>query len=73
MFRGKNIPDAVGRYFYGDFCSGTIWSLRVVNGRATDVVRHSIKVNGLSSFGEGPRGELFLVSLDGTIYRLAAA
>ncbi len=72
VYRGKRIPAVAGRYFYGDFCSGTIWSLRVVNGRATDLIRHSIKVSGLSSFGEGPSGQLFLVSLNGSVYRLAA-
>jgi glucose/arabinose dehydrogenase len=71
VFRGRNIPAATGRYFYGDFCTGTIWSLRVENGHAVDIVRHSIKVDGLSSFGEGTRGELFLVSLNGVVYRLA--
>jgi len=27
-------------------------------------------VSNLSSFGEGPAGELYLVSLDGVIYKL---
>jgi glucose/arabinose dehydrogenase len=73
VYRGKRIPAAVGRYFYGDYCSGTIWSLRVAGGETTDVTRHGITVGSLSSFGEGVRGELFLVSLAGSIYRLASA
>jgi glucose/arabinose dehydrogenase len=72
VYRGKGISAARSRYFYGDYCSGTIWSLRVVNGRAVDVVRHGISVDGLSSFGEGVSGELFLVSLDGVVYRLVS-
>ena len=32
---------------------------------------HSFRVEALSSFGEGPAGQLFLVSHEGTIYRLA--
>src|SRR5262249_15701267 len=25
VYRGKARPDLVGRYFYGDYCSGTVW------------------------------------------------
>ena len=27
VYRGTTIPSAAGRYFYGDYCSGTVWSL----------------------------------------------
>ncbi|MCC6222953.1 MAG: PQQ-dependent sugar dehydrogenase [Thermoleophilia bacterium] len=70
VYRGSAIPAAGGRYFFGDYCSGRIWSLRQQSGKATDVRRHSLEVESLSSFGEGPGGELYLVSLDGAIYRL---
>ena len=39
-------------------------------GRATTVRREG-NVSGLSSFGEDARGELYAVSLEGRIYRLA--
>jgi glucose/arabinose dehydrogenase len=71
VYRGKAIPSAQGRYFFGDFCLGTIWSLVVVNGEATDVRTHSINVDSLSSFGEGRNGELYAVSLGGAVYRIA--
>ena len=60
-----------GRYFFGDFCSGTVWSLRVQNGRATDVRKESAHIGQLSSFGEDASGELYAVSLgSGRLYRL---
>ena len=71
VYRGKNVPAAVGRYFFGDYCSGTIWSLRIANGQARDVRREPFSVESLTSFGEGARGELYLVAQDGSIYRLA--
>ena len=72
VYRGAKIPSAVGRYFYGDYCSGTVWSLKIVNGRATSVRRESFKVEGLSSFGQGADGELYLMSVSsGDFYRLA--
>jgi hypothetical protein len=72
VYRGRAVRAAVGRYFYGDYCSGTIWSLKIVGGRATAVRREPFKVEGLSSFGEDARGELYAMSVnDGSLYRLA--
>jgi glucose/arabinose dehydrogenase len=70
VYRGQRIPAAEGRYFYGDFCSGNVWSLAFANGRATDLTRHRLQVDALSSFGEDASGELYLVSLQGGLYRL---
>jgi Glucose / Sorbosone dehydrogenase len=72
VYRGRAVRAAVGRYFYGDYCSGTIWSLKIVGGRATAIRREPFKVEGLSSFGEDARGELYAMSVnDGSLYRLA--
>jgi hypothetical protein len=72
VYRGADVPDLQGRYLYGDYCSGTVWSLRVADGAATDVRREQIGLTLLSSFGEDADGELYLVSQTGTVYRLAA-
>jgi glucose/arabinose dehydrogenase len=72
VYRGGNVTAALGRYFYGDNCSGIVWSLKVVNGKATDVRVEPFKVPGLSGFGQDSRGELYLVSVStGDIFRLA--
>ena len=70
VYRGGSVLQAEGRYFFGDYCSGDVSSLRVVDGKATDVRREPFSVSSLSSFGEDARGELYLVSLDGAIFRL---
>jgi glucose/arabinose dehydrogenase len=70
VYRGSAVPAARSRYFYGDYCSGTIWSLRAVNGKLRGVRREPFKVPSLSSFGQDAAGELYATSLDGTIYRL---
>ena len=70
VYRGTAVPAARGRYFYGDYCSGIVWSLRVEGGKAVDNRREG-QVANLSSFGQAANGELYLVSLDGDIYRLA--
>ena len=33
VYRGSAVPAAQGRYFYGDYCSGTIWSFPAGNGK----------------------------------------
>jgi glucose/arabinose dehydrogenase len=69
VYRGTDVPSAVGRYFYGDYGSGTIWSLPADGGSPRV---EPFEVDALSSFGEGAQGELYLVSLEGTVFRLAA-
>jgi glucose/arabinose dehydrogenase len=71
VYRGTKVPGAAGRYFFGDYCSGRVWSMRVVGGRATSVRREPFDVASLSSFGEDAHGELYLTSLGGPVYRLA--
>jgi glucose/arabinose dehydrogenase len=72
VYRGSAVPAARSRYFYGDNCSGEIWSLRVVGGRARSARKESFKLPGLSSFGENGKGELYAVTLGGQVYRLAS-
>jgi glucose/arabinose dehydrogenase len=71
VYRGSRVADAVGRYFVGDYCSGLVWSLAEQDGRVSGVRRERFTVPALTSFGEDARGELYLVSHNGTIYRLA--
>jgi glucose/arabinose dehydrogenase len=72
VYRGQRVRAARGRYFYGDYCSGNIWSVRQQNGRPVQQRREPFRVEALVSFGESARGELYLVSHEGVIYRLAA-
>ena len=69
-YRGKQIAGFAGRYIYGDYCSGTIWSLKMSGGKARTIRKESIRVANLTSFGEDAAGELYAVSQTGTIYRL---
>ena len=71
VYRGRSVASLRGRYIFGDFCSGRIWTLRISGGRATEVRREAIRVSNLSSFGEDARGELYVTSLEGGVYRVA--
>jgi glucose/arabinose dehydrogenase len=71
VYRAARYPALQGTYFYGDFCSGNVWSLRASGGTVTSgPTLEPINVADLSSFGEGPSGGLYLVSLDGDVYYL---
>jgi glucose/arabinose dehydrogenase len=71
VYRGKARPDLVGRYFYGDWCSGTVWSLKMVKGKMAGFRKERFVIPQLSSFGEDARGGLYAVSQRGVIYRIA--
>jgi glucose/arabinose dehydrogenase len=59
-----------GRYVYGDFCSGTIWSFPAGANGKTGPERVDGKVDQLSSFGQDGNGGLYACSLNGTLYKL---
>jgi glucose/arabinose dehydrogenase len=69
VYRGTEIQALRGRYVYGDFCTGTIWS---VDASDPGQVRHELDLGTtLASFGEDESGELYLVSRTGSIFRLS--
>jgi glucose/arabinose dehydrogenase len=70
VYRGRAIPSFRGRYIYGDFCSGRVWSLRLSGGQAAETRQEPFRISSLSSFGEDARGELYATSLEGRVYKL---
>jgi glucose/arabinose dehydrogenase len=72
VYRGRAVPAAVGRYFFGDYCSGSVWSLRMQDGRAVDVRREPFRVAALTTFGQDSAGELYFGTESGHILKLAA-
>lgn len=75
VYRGSVIPDLVGTYIFGDFCAGRLWGLTVDDqGTATRAeLGLSVPPVTLVSFGEDASGELYILSFDGTVYRLELA
>lgn len=70
VYRGSQLPNLVGTYIYGDFCSGTIWGFR---DNATQTAENTVLVQtdlAITSFGQDAEGELYLVSQDQGIYQL---
>lgn len=72
VYRGSSVPSARGRYIYGDAYTSEIWSLRLSQGKATDVRREPVKLQSVSTFGEDARGELYAAApRQGRIYKLS--
>ena len=74
VVRDPNLPALEGRYVYGDLCVGRLRSARLSAGSAEGdrAIPGLAKVEQLSSFGEDARGRVYVMSLNGPVYRLAA-
>jgi glucose/arabinose dehydrogenase len=73
VYGGAALPQLVRRYVYGDFCAGTLWSLRgTPEGGADDVRRERAVVPQLTHIGTDADGELVLAAGSGDVYRAVA-
>jgi glucose/arabinose dehydrogenase len=75
VYRGADIPEITGHYFYTDWCAGWIKSFRLQDGSIveeqdwTDDLGRQPQIN---AFGIDSRGELYIVTHSGTLARLVA-
>ncbi len=70
VYRGCDIPDLRGTYFFGDFCSGRIWSFEyeVATGTVQDFTVRTVElapgggmaIDTIASFGEDYNGEMYI-------------
>ncbi len=73
VYRGGAIPEMRGHYFYSDYCSGFLRSFRFAEGTAVE--RREWNVGDLGrvlSFGQDSDGELYVLSGNGSVYKLIA-
>ena len=78
VYRGDDILDMYGRYIFGDYCTGKVWSFNNSNGVIGDFKDHTQEILSsinkksfyLSSFGESYDGELFLIDYNGSLYKI---
>ncbi len=62
VYRGKQFPQLTGNYFFSDFCSGRIWTLRY-DEVTREWVRTAVAETGtqVSTIGVDAAGELYIV------------
>ena len=78
VYRGRAIPDLQGRYFFGDYCSGQIYTGEFQGGALVNVTDRTaelapgggITINNITSFGEDAFGELYICDGDGEIFAI---
>ena len=77
--RGASVPEIAGRYLFADYCSGEIFSVRLVGGAATDPRNHRAEwvpsggrsIGSVTDVGEDARGDVYVTDgRDGEVFRL---
>ncbi|HSH04658.1 MAG TPA: PQQ-dependent sugar dehydrogenase [Anaerolineae bacterium] len=72
VYRGTEAPTLLGRYLFSDFCTGRVWSVRP-NGTNWEIVQIADFADvSFVSFGEDSDGELYMVDINGTVYKVTA-
>jgi glucose/arabinose dehydrogenase len=74
VYRGSRYPALVGRYLFGDYCSGRIWSVVAAGAaRQAPVLLRDTSMR-ISAFGEDEAGELYVVDYGGgRVLRITAS
>jgi len=71
MYRGSQYSPLQGHYFYGDFCTGALFSLEGNNTSGWNITPLGDTPYSISTFGEDENGELYLADYaTGKIYQL---
>jgi uncharacterized repeat protein (TIGR03806 family) len=70
VYRGSAIPNLHGRYLFGDFGSGNLWSI-ARNTQPTMTMGAGFSTGlQIASFGEDVAGEAYIVHLGGTLHKI---
>jgi len=72
VYRGHAIPTLRGMYVFTDYCSGTLRALAPHGHGSYSTVNLDITADSVSTFGEQRDGELFVLSQNTGLYRVAA-
>lgn len=73
VYRGKAIPDLMGQYVFSDYCDGTIRALQMENGKVTGASDLGVNGGEVISFVQGGTGELYVLDIGGSVYRIDPA
>ncbi len=73
VYRGSAIPSLVGRYVFGDYGSGRIWSIPADTAPTLTVSGGFASGLRITSFGRDQDGELYVVHYDGELYKLTGS
>ena len=69
VYRGRQLPEFDGAYFYADYVSGNVWIVRMEEGEVIENRKVAATDLPITAFGEDESGEMVLTSFDGHLYR----
>jgi len=72
VYRGSAYPSLYGRYFYGDYCTGNIWSVATDHKLGDPIEAPLDTTSKITSFGEDAAGEIYVTGVGGTVWHLVA-
>ena len=81
VYRGQKIPSLRGQYVFGDVI-GKVFAMKYDGTRASDLrdltpvlfpPGSGLDLQSLSGFGEDAEGELYVVSLSGSVFKIVPA
>jgi glucose/arabinose dehydrogenase len=70
VYRGQEIPELNGVYFFGDYCYGHTWTTYRNDGGDWITLKFLDTGRQISSFGEDEAGELYMVDYKGVVLKL---
>ena len=81
VYRGCGLPGLEGKYFFADWCSRRVWSMRYDGQTVSEMQEHTTEFTPttgfpgrIASFGTDTKGELYICNLTrGEIFRIVAA
>jgi len=73
VYRGTRVTQLIGHYLYADFCAGFVRSFLLAGGAATQARDWTSDLSpggSIVSFGEDARGDVYIVTYAGPVYRI---
>ena len=65
MYRGTEVPALAGTYVYGDYCTGEVRGLAVVDGDVVDDTTVAGRPRRPVAFAQDPSGEVYVLTQPG--------
>lgn len=77
IYRGAAIPSLDGTYFFADYCSNRIWSLKYDGTNVSDFTERTQElrpttgnIRSITSFGEDFDGEVYILTQNGNVWKI---
>ncbi|HEV2669961.1 MAG TPA: PQQ-dependent sugar dehydrogenase [Gemmatimonadales bacterium] len=77
VYRGSKVALLKGYYLFADYCAGTVRAFKYLGGSSISAPLNLTEVLSpgslVSSFGQDEKGDVYIMTLNGTVFRIVAA